>query len=76
MILSHPIWGCFLFNQCLHVVHNYTKIKGLHLRKITSLPNLHSSFQSSPKLYRMLITTHLHTVKVTTILIPSFHGLR
>ena len=35
--------------MCLHVVHNYTKIKGLHSRKITSLPNLHASFQSSPK---------------------------
>ena len=49
IIFSHPTWGYFLFNQCLHVMHNYTKFKGLHSRKITSLPNLHASFQSSPK---------------------------
>ena len=56
IIFSHPTWAYFLFNQCLHVVHNYTKIKGLYSRKITSLPNLRASFQSSPKIYRMLIT--------------------
>ena len=45
-------------------MHNYTKIKGLHSRKITSLPNLHGSFQSSPKINCILITRlisiHLH----------------
>ena len=53
-----------------------TKIKGLYSRKITSLPNLHASFQSSPEKNRILITSLFHTMKVATILIPSFHGLR
>ena len=56
IIFSHPTWGYFLFNQCLHVMHNYTKIKGLQSRKITLLPNLHASFKSSPTIYRMPIT--------------------
>ena len=49
---SHPIRGIFF---SIHV-HNYTKINGLDLGKITSLPNsknvfnLHASFQSSPKM--------------------------
>ena len=40
-------------------VHNYRKIKGLDLEKITSCQNmfnLHASFQSSLKINRMLIT--------------------
>ena len=37
-------------------MHNYSKIKGLDSGKITSLPNLHASFQSSPKINRMLFT--------------------
>ena len=37
-------------------MHNYRKIKGLHSRKVTSLPNLHASFQSSPKINCILIT--------------------
>ena len=37
-------------------MHNYTKIKDLHSRIITSLPNLYASFQSSPKINRILIT--------------------
>ena len=40
----------------VHVVHNNTKIKTLHSRKITSLPKLKASFQSSSKIYRILIT--------------------
>ena len=35
---------------------NHTETKGLDSGKITSLPNLHASFQSSPKIYRMLIS--------------------
>ena len=42
----------------VHVVHNNTKIEGLHSRKITSLPNLRASFQSSPKIYRTLLSCH------------------
>ena len=48
--------GDISFLKCLHVVHHYTRIKGLHSRKITSLPNLHASFQSSPKINCILIT--------------------
>ena len=58
----------------VHVVHNYTIIKGLDSGKITSLPNLHALFQSSPKIYRMLITRT--EMKVVKTLIPSFHGPR
>ena len=39
----------------MHIEHNYTKIKGLDSGKITSLPNLHASFPSSPRINRMLI---------------------
>ena len=44
---------------CLIHVHNYMKIKGLDLEKITSCQNvfnLHASFQSLPKINGMLIT--------------------
>ena len=48
--------GYLLFNT--HACRAYyTKIKGLDSGKITSLPNLHASFQSSPKINRMLITS-------------------
>ena len=63
---------------CLIHVHNYMKIKGLDLEKITSCQNvfnLHASFQSLPKINGML-KTYLHTLKVVMVLIPSFHGLR
>ena len=58
IIFSHPTRGIYFL---IHV-HNYAKIKGLDLGKITSLPNsgnvfnLHASFQSSPKINRMPIT--------------------
>ena len=48
--------GDISFLKCLHVVHNYTKIKDLHSRIITSLPNLYALFHSSPKINRILIT--------------------
>ena len=38
------------------IVHNHTKIKGLNSGKITSLPNLHASFQSSKKINHNFIT--------------------
>ena len=43
----------------------YTKIKGLDSRaKEQKRDERGASFQSSPKINRMLITTHLHTMKV------------
>ena len=63
-------------------VHNYTKIKGLDSGGITSLPNIQNVInlivisviaQNKSHAHHK---THLHTMKVVTILIPSFHGLR
>ena len=61
-------------------MHNYTKVKGLDLEKITSLPKRVQltcviSVIVENKL-RAHHKTHLHTVKVITGLIPIFHGLR
>ena len=64
-------------------VHNYIKIKDLESGKITSLTNSKKCDQL--KCIISVITknnphahhkTHLHTMKVVTILIPSFYGLR
>ena len=63
-------------------MHNYKKIKDLDSGKTTSLPNnqnvinlmRHFSYaENKPHGHH---ETHLHTMKVVTILIPSFHGLR
>ena len=63
-------------------VHNYTKIKGPDSGGITSLPNIQNVInlivisviaQNKSHAHH---ETHLHTMKVVTILIPSFHGLR
>ena len=61
------------YSGYLHV-HNYTKIKGLDLGKITSLPNvfnLHVSLQSSPKINRMLITRLICIQWVSSRIFPQ-----
>ena len=61
------------YSGYLHV-YNYTKIKGLDLGKITSLPNvfnLHVSLQSSPKINRMLITRLICIQWVSSRIFPQ-----
>ena len=76
IIFSHPTWVIYFFIR-VHVMHNYTKNKGLDLGKFLSSPNLtymHHFSHCRNKLHAHH-ETHLHTTKVVMILNPSFHGL-
>ena len=63
---------CFLFNHCLHVVHNYTKIKGLHSRKITSLPTYMRHLSHRRNKLHSHHETHFHTMKSRHDSYPQF----
>ena len=57
-------------------MHNCSKIKGLDSGKLRHCQTYMRHFshrRNKPHAYHK---THLHTMKVVTILIPSFHGLR
>ena len=61
----------------VHVVPNYTKIKGLNSGKIYIIAKLTCVIsviaENIPHAHHQ---THFHMMKVVTILFPSFHGLR
>ena len=63
--------------MCLHVVHNYTKTQGPPFEENYIIAQLKCVISViAENIPRAHHETHLHTVKVDTILIPSFHGLR
>ena len=76
IIFSHPAWGYFLFKvpACCAQLHenqgppfeeNYIIAKLTRVILVIAENKPHSHHE-----------THFHTMKVVTILIPSFHGLR
>ena len=71
MIFSHPAWGCACMS-CIITRKSRASIGG----KLRHFQTYMRHFSHRRNKLHSHHKTHFHAMKVVTILIPSFHGLR